>query len=1119
MKLGHLIAGITGARLTGDDREVGAVRDDSRKVEPGDVFVAVKGLHVDGHGFVAKAIERGAVAVVVEHGAAAEAALPLDVAVVVVPSTAVALGLLVGKSLGDPAGAMTLIGVTGTNGKTTTTYLVEAILRAAGKQVGVIGTVEMRYGDKVVPANYTTPTPEILHGAFAEMRAAGCTHVVMEVTSSALAMERVVGLRFAVSAFSNLTQDHLDVHGSMTAYRDAKRRLFAELTHGVAVVNIDDREGLAMGAAAPSMMTVSVSQPADIRVIESESTVRGIRMRLATPRGELEIRSKPLIGGYNVANLALAVGIAEALGIDHSAIASSLADTAPPGRVERVANDADLDIFVDYAHTPDALRNVLVALRPLVARRLICVFGCGGDRDPTKRPKMGAAVAELADLAIVTSDNPRTEDPRAIIDMIVPAVPRPFFVDPDRRTAIRAAIDEATPGDVVVIAGKGHEDYQILGTTKIHFDDREEAAAAVAARESRSLVDLARDANGTATGDARIDRVVIDSRLCAPGALYVAIRGEKHDGHAFVPDAMRAGATAVMADHAVFALSIVVGDTRDGIGRVAREHRRRWPGKLVAITGSAGKTTTKELTRAALAMAATTRAADGSLNNETGVPLTLLALRRFHEFGVVEMGMRGKGQIEYLTRLAEPDVAVVVNAGSAHIELLGSTDAIAAAKSEIWLGLRAGGTVVRPADDKRLEKWAREFQPRARNVTFGEADADITLVRYEPSDAGGIARIDVFGESSPAPARARRSPRRARRVLRARRCACRRRVDRSSTRRARARATGGDARRDRRARRPQDHRRLLQREPGVDGRGAAHARRTRQACNRGTRRHARARRVRHRGAPRDRRARQAPRRSRDRARRSREARRRSIRRRGRVVAHRCRAARARHEGPVDPVEGLARHAARARARRDEGAGAVMLFHLFYGALGERIGWLRVFRYTSTRILAAAITALLLSFILGPWFIERLKARQIGETIRSDGPQTHKKKAGTPTMGGSLILFCLAVSTLLWCDLRDSFVWLALTVTVTYGAIGFADDYVKVAKRDKKGIPATLRLVLKFAIAGGAMAYLFYSDAMPADLRLQLPAAVHRTSTTPRSCCRRGCTPRSARSSSSAPRTP
>jgi len=416
-----------------------------------------------------------------------------------------------------------------------------------------------------------------------------------------------------------------------------------------------------------------------------------------------------VIGHYNVANLALAVGIAEALGLPHEAIARGIADLpGVPGRVERVPNAADLDIFVDYAHTPDALRNVLTALRPLTRRRLICVFGCGGDRDPGKRSLMGAEVTANADLAIVTSDNPRTEDPRVIVDQILTGIPRPFAVDIDRARAIRAAIGEAVPGDVVVIAGKGHEDYQVIGTTKHHFDDREHAAAAVAAREVRGLGGLRGDAGGPAgpanEEDVAIRRVVIDSRITAPGDLYVAIRGEAHDGHAFAAAAVAAGASAVMVDHPidVAAPAIIVDDTRRAIGRLAHAHRQRWTGTLIAVTGSAGKTTTQELTRAALALVGPTHAADGSLNNETGVPLTVLGLRAYHDFAVIEMGMRGAGQIQYLTELAEPDVALVINAGTAHIELLGSTDAIAAAKAEIWLGLRAGGTIVRPADDDRL---------------------------------------------------------------------------------------------------------------------------------------------------------------------------------------------------------------------------------------------------------------------------------------------------------------------------------------------------------------------------------------------------------------------------------
>jgi murE/murF fusion protein len=745
MDLRQLIDGLSGARLIGAaDVAVRGVRDDSRAVEHGDVFVAVKGLRSDGHTFVTAAVERGAAALVVEREQ------DVKIPQVIVPSGAKALGPLVARSLGDPAKAMTLIGITGTNGKTTTTYLVESILAAAGHKPGVIGTVDLRWGGKNTPASYTTPTPQILHGTLAKMRDAGCTHVVMEATSIAIAQERLSGIRFAVAAFSNLTQDHLDIHGTMDAYAGAKRRLFSELLDGTAVVNIEDPHGAAMAAGVAK--TLRVGKDGDIRVAAEESTVRGIHATVHTPRGDLEVESKPLVGHYNVANICLAIGIAEALGLPHDAIAKGIAALpGVPGRVERVPNAAELDIVVDYAHTPDALRNLLSALRPLAKRRLICVFGCGGDRDPTKRPKMGAAVAELADLAVVTSDNPRTEDPRAIVDQILPAVPKPFFVDVDRRTAIRAAIAEATRGDIVAIAGKGHEDYQILGTTKIHFDDREEAATAAAEREVRLVVGLARDAGGELRGDgnAHVDRYVIDSRAAAPGALYAAIRGDKHDGHAFCGDAVRAGASAVLVDHAVDVPvpQIVAADTRIALGKIARDHRRAWAKKIVAITGSAGKTTTKELVRSALAMAGTTHAADGSLNNETGVPLTLLGLRLFHDYGVVEMGMRGAGQIEYLTKLAEPDIAVVLNAGTAHIELLGSTDAIAQAKAEIWLGLRPGGTVVLPAGDARLERWAKEHQPQARHVSFGDDErADVRLLRYQPLDDGAIVEIDAFGD-------------------------------------------------------------------------------------------------------------------------------------------------------------------------------------------------------------------------------------------------------------------------------------------------------------------------------------------------------------------------------------
>ncbi|MBK9035374.1 MAG: UDP-N-acetylmuramoyl-L-alanyl-D-glutamate--2,6-diaminopimelate ligase [Myxococcales bacterium] len=772
MKLSDLVRTIPGARLRGADVDVRAVTSDSRTVGAGALFVAVRGRRSDGHDFIATAVARGCAAVAVE--APVEG---LTVPQLIVPDGGRALGFAIAALADHPARRLTLIGITGTNGKTTTTYLVESMLRAAGHEPGVIGTVNYRWNGRSHDAPYTTPTPEVLHETFTRMVADGVTHVVMEVSSAALAMNRLAGVEFTVGAFSNLTQDHLDLHGSMAEYAEAKQLLFRRqlARHGTAVVNVDDPAGAAMGAAAAAtaeprpILHVSSDggdlrpEQADaaIRVLAQRSTVAGIWAQVRTPRGELEVESHALIGHYNVANIALAIGIAEALGLSHDAIVRGVAALAGvPGRVERVGNDAGLDLLVDYAHTPDARDNVLDALRPLTRRRLICVFGCGGDRDPGKRPQMGAVVTAKADLAVVTSDNPRTEDPRAILDMILPAVPAPFYVDPDRRTAIRAAVAEATPGDVVVIAGKGHEDYQILGTTKIHFDDREEAAAAAALRPRFHAQAIAEAAGGSASADAVCARVIIDSRIAAPGDLYVAVAGERHDGHAFCAGAVAAGASAVMIGRGRraevgdlgAAAVIEVDDPRAALAAVAGAHRQRWAGhdpaaRLIAITGSAGKTTTKELTRAALAGAGATHAAIGSLNNETGVPLTLLALRDHHRFAVVEMGMRGAGQIDYLTQFTRPDVAAVVNAGTAHIELLGSTDAIAAAKGEIFGGLAAGGVAVAPAGDPRLLAHARAHAPGARLITFGDdAAADVRLTGYQVvGSAGADLHVDVLG--------------------------------------------------------------------------------------------------------------------------------------------------------------------------------------------------------------------------------------------------------------------------------------------------------------------------------------------------------------------------------------
>ncbi|WP_428262301.1 bifunctional UDP-N-acetylmuramoyl-L-alanyl-D-glutamate--2,6-diaminopimelate ligase MurE/UDP-N-acetylmuramoyl-tripeptide--D-alanyl-D-alanine ligase MurF [Haliangium sp.] len=787
MKLAALVHDLGEMRLLGDaDVEVRAVQDDSRRVEPGDVFVAMRGRRSDGRAFVAQAVARGAHALVLE-APIPEAELSAPVTQVIVPHAAEALGVLAARQAGRPGERMGLIGITGTNGKTTCAYLVEAMLRGAGRSPGVIGTVSYRYGDRVVPAPYTTPTPLVLHRVLADMVAAGCTHAVLEASSAALEMDRLSGVEFAVAAFTNLSQDHLDLHGSMDAYRAAKERLFrAHLApDGVAVIDVDDPAGAAMIAAAGGRRVLTVSargrHDADVRVVEADTSIAGIQATLATPRGPLRLTSPVLLGAYNVANLALTAAIGEALGLDHDAVAAGIAHMpGVPGRVERVPNQAELDILVDYAHTPDALRNVLAALRPLTRRRLICVFGCGGDRDADKRPKMGAAVADLADLAVVTSDNPRSEDPQAIIDQILPGVPTPFFVHPDRGVAITAAVCEATPGDVVLIAGKGHETYQLVGAETLHFDDREEAARAAGLRWRFPLAELAEACGGTLspppgtagtadTAGTSCTRVVIDGRQAAPGDLYVAIRGHRFDGHDFCLQAVRAGAAGLLVargfdprargfgDDDLAGLAVIeVDDPRAALAAVARWHRRRWaeappfPGSdrarvdkpVVGVTGSAGKTTTKGLIAAALSPRHCVHATPGSFNNETGVPLTLLGLMPYHDAAVVEMGMRGLGQIDYLVGIAEPSVAAVINAGTAHLGVLGSADAIAQGKGEIFGRLDqvpGGGVAVYPIDDDRLAEYARtaprrlSFGAAAGHPEPGQPRPEVCVIGYAPA--------------------------------------------------------------------------------------------------------------------------------------------------------------------------------------------------------------------------------------------------------------------------------------------------------------------------------------------------------------------------------------------------
>jgi UDP-N-acetylmuramoyl-L-alanyl-D-glutamate--2,6-diaminopimelate ligase len=462
---------------------------DSRKVERGDCFVAVPGFKQDARRFIPDAVARGAGLVVTEGDAVPGVA----VAQVLVPATRPALARLAAAYYGHPSRALTLVGITGTNGKTTTSYLVDSLLRAVGP-TGILGTIQYVVGDEVRPAGQTTPEALDIEAMLATMRDRGVKAVAMEVSSHALALSRVDGLAFDVGLFTNLTQDHLDFHGTLEEYGRAKRRLF-ELVAGspkrrrTAVVNGDDPWGVRMvDGLELDVLTFGLGAGNRVRAVRWTSSLNGIHMRVETPRGSVDIDS-PLIGEHNVMNLLGAVSVGVGLGLEPALIARSLAGvSAVPGRFEQVRAGQPFLVVVDYAHTPDALERVLTTARKITTGRLGVVFGCGGDRDRTKRPIMGEIAARLADRVWITSDNPRSENPDAIIEEIafgvrrVCAAPDRYAMVAERRAAIFAALSWAATGDAIVIAGKGHETYQIVGADILPFDDRAVARDILAER-------------------------------------------------------------------------------------------------------------------------------------------------------------------------------------------------------------------------------------------------------------------------------------------------------------------------------------------------------------------------------------------------------------------------------------------------------------------------------------------------------------------------------------------------------------------------------------------------------------------------------------------------------------
>ena len=471
------------------DTPVTGVTYDSRVVKTGDLFVAVRGEQFDGGAFVDDALARGAVAVVAQDAQPAT----FDAPWIQVDDVRATMAVLAAAFHGDPSHELLVVGTTGTNGKTTTTYLIEAILEAAGIACGRLSSVSYRVGEDEQSAERTTPESPDLQAMMRKMVDTGCRACVMEVSSHALDLRRADAIQFAVAVFTNLTRDHLDFHGDMSRYFAAKRQLFDMLADtSPAVINIDDQYGRELSAAVARPVTYAIDAAADVQPERLELSLGGMELDVRTPRGQLRLRSA-LLGRINAYNVLAAAATGAALSLSFRAIEQGLAAVERvPGRMEVVSSTADdVSVLVDFAHTDDALRGLLETVRPLARGRLITVFGCGGDRDTTKRSLMGTVAGRLSDRVVLTSDNPRSEDPVAImsdIELGLTGGDTPWSTVLDREEAVTRAICEARPGDLVVVAGKGHERYQVVGTRALPFEDSAVARAALKHRRSRSQV-------------------------------------------------------------------------------------------------------------------------------------------------------------------------------------------------------------------------------------------------------------------------------------------------------------------------------------------------------------------------------------------------------------------------------------------------------------------------------------------------------------------------------------------------------------------------------------------------------------------------------------------------------